>query len=191
MADHERTAGEVLRRHAVKTGWVPALPVPIELIVDQTFGIRIESRMIQEPDGVRILGALFQDDPAIVLNDLHGKLFEAVIGPLEFTLAHELGHWLYDADVGQSALFEASEPVFCYAAGGKGPDATAIREMNANKLAAAVLMPADLVRAADLDDLVSHHREYAQAWGVSGRALEIRLQELGLVGPGQDAGLWG
>jgi Zn-dependent peptidase ImmA (M78 family) len=192
-ADHERTAADVLGRYSARTGWTPALPVPIELVIEEAYGLRIITRQIEEPPDVRILGGLFQDEAAIVLNERHGQLFETVIGPLEFTLAHELGHWLYDADAGQGALFEPAEPVFCYVDGtGKAPDSVRLREINANKLAAAVLMPAVLVRQVDPLDLVSHHRQYAQQWGVSARTLEIRLQELGIasVNPSTNQPLW-
>lgn len=189
QADHERKAAEVVQRHAAKTGWTPSLPVPIELIIEETFGLRIATRALEDPPGKRLLGALFQDDLSIVINERHGRLFERAIGPFEFTLAHELGHWLYDADAGQGALFDATEAILC-----QDPeliqalDSTGVREVNANKFAAAVLMPAGLVRAVDAADLVSHHREYAARWGVSARALEIRLSELRIVMAGPPTG---
>jgi Zn-dependent peptidase ImmA (M78 family) len=185
QAHHERKAAEVLQRHAAKTGWTPSLPVPIELIIEETYGLRIETWAMEDPPGRRLLGALFQNDPAIVINERHARLFERVIGPFEFTVAHELAHWLYDADAGQGALFDTAREILCHDPELLDPSDTArIRELNANKFAAALLMPADLVRRTDVADLISHHREYAVRWGVSARALEIRLSELRIVTPG-------
>jgi Zn-dependent peptidase ImmA (M78 family) len=109
-----------------------------------------------------------------------------VIGPLRFTLAHELGHWLYDADR-ESTLFD--HPVFCRRLAPSDP--RHVREVNANKLAAALLLPSDLVRAAvgRSRALVgpparlpsaSQLNALARKWGVSRQALRIRLEELGL-----------
>lgn len=180
---HELIASEVIRRHASTSGWIPSLPVPIEMIIEQTYGLRIETRTIDEPAGVTILGALYQDDGVIALNERHTDFFERVIGPYEFTLAHELGHWLYDADPGQGALFGAEAERFCYHRESPGLDKTTqIREMNANKVGAAILLPADLVRAVDEEKLIAGLRSFARQWGVSVQALEIRLGELGIIG---------
>ncbi len=179
---HAVIANEVLHRHANEAGWARAMPVPIEAIVEQTYGLAIEWAEIQEPPGSKILGALFPDAKTIQLNELHENMFENWVGPYEFTLAHELGHWLYDADPGQGSLLASEPQGFCHwrSTPGLSKDLQR-RESNANKLAAAILMPADLVRGADTDDVLAHIREYAAAWGVSMRALEIRLSELGMI----------
>lgn len=169
------------------------MPVPIEMIVEQTYNLTIETRDLPEPPDTTILGALYQEERKIVLNERHQDLFDEVLGPFEFTVAHELAHWLYDADAGQGSLFDLSADHFCYHRDSLGlPELARIRETNANKLAAAVLMPADLVLAADLEDIVVHLREYARTWGVSRRALEIRLSELGVMSDGarSEQGLW-
>ncbi len=186
---HELVASEVIRRHASATGWTPSLPVPIEMVIEQTYGLRIESRVIEEPDGMTILGALYQDEGVIALNERHVAFFERVIGPYEFTLAHELGHWLYDADPGQGALFGAEAERFCYHRESPGlDDTTRIRETNANKVGAAILMPADLVLGVDDEELIGGLRGFARQWGVSAEALEIRLEELGITGGGTPGG---
>jgi len=182
---HELVAAKVIRRHAAAAAWTPSFPVPIEMIIEHTYGLRIETRDIDEPSGTKILGALYQEEHVIALNERHVPFFEEVIGPYEFTLAHELGHWLYDADPGQGSLLGASDERFCYHRESPGLDETTrIREMNANKLGAAILMPADLVQAIDPEVLIGRVRSYARDWGVSVQALEIRLDELGVTGGG-------
>ena len=94
---HAATASRVLARHATATGAPVALPVPIEIIVEQTFGLEILWEEIEEPPDSIILGALAPRDRRILLNSRHEAMFERWIGPERFTLAHELAHWIYDA----------------------------------------------------------------------------------------------
>ena len=180
---HERKAASILRRHAETTGQALSLPVPIEMIVEQTYELTVIYDNIDEPDDAMILGALDPSSRTIVMNEAHQDLFEDVIGPDRFTLAHELSHWVYDADdPNQMALFrpDGNDRVFCLDRRAVGlSDSERIREVNANKLAAALLLPASLVldeahRIATVD-----HRTLASSWGVSQQAFAIRLEQLG------------
>lgn len=184
---HDLKASQVLRDYQAIDTWTATLPVPVEDIVERMFGLRILVADIEEGDGHTILGALRPEARTITLNERHMELFDRCIGPERFTIAHELGHWLYDADdPAQETLFAAAstEVQFC-----RDPTATnlpasaAIRERNANRFAARLLLPGDLVRAT-LDGQVTSSREiaaHAAAWGVSRRTLEIRMAELGLL----------
>ncbi len=89
---HRVAADNVLARHVAKTGKPVELPIPVEMIIESTYGLTILSEPIPEPDGVTILGALFPIEKRIVINETHDRLFETVVGPERFTLAHELGH---------------------------------------------------------------------------------------------------
>jgi Zn-dependent peptidase ImmA (M78 family) len=178
---HEGAAADVLDRHRQMAGWAPSLPIPVELIIDATFDVRISWDDIAERPGEWILGALHPKSRSIVLNDRHEDLLIDVVGPLNFTLAHELGHWLYDADdPNQEQLFDPDQPVFCRRL--QGDDPGQIREINANKFASALLIPAHHVRAAVSGPLpsVSAFNSLAQSWGVSRRALRIRFETLEL-----------
>ena len=62
-----------------------------------------------------------------------------------------------------------------------------IREVNANKLAAHLLLPEDLVRRANVDAVLVDIPGTAARWQVSRMALRIRLQDLGLF-PEHEAG---
>ena len=112
-------------------------------------------------------------------------LFESVIGPESFTLAHELGHWVYDAvSPDQMELFAPeSERVLCRSPGASSiHESERIREINANGFAAALLLPEDLLRSALTDPIVDreHMVDMAGRFGVSITALTIRLRELGM-----------
>ncbi len=159
------------------------LPVPIELIVEQTYGLEILWGEIPEPPNATILGALAPRERRIMLNSKREALFERWMGPERFTLAHELGHWIYDADdPSQLTLDLDSQPAEQYCYHRKSPwlsEVQQIREVNANKFAAHLLLPEDLVRAG-VGELREDFPGTAARWGVSRTALRIRLQNLGL-----------
>lgn len=179
---HEQVGGEILRRHAQTTGWTVSMPVPIELIIEQSYSLTLDVGDIEESAGVTVLGALYPNDRLIRLNERHMSLLEGVIGTMQFTYAHELAHWLYDADPGQEQLFSDDAPTFCRTPGEPDlPEAVRIREMNANKLAASILMPVELMRTLSIDDVVGDIRAAARDLGVSKAALRIRLDELNLL----------
>jgi Zn-dependent peptidase ImmA (M78 family) len=182
---HEVAAQNILAKHVSETGVPMKLPVPIELIVESTYGISLLYEELSEEPGTMILGALFPHRKQIVINTKHADLMDRVIGPERFTLAHELAHWIYDADdPDQLALdleHDGSEH-FCRDLNAPGlTDVQRIREQNANKLAACVLLPEQLVRDADLNDVLDDFSGTARAWGVSGECLRIRLETLNLI----------
>ena len=167
------------------TGSPVTLPVPIELIIEQTYGLEILWAEVPEPPKAIILGALAPREKRILLNSRHESMFERWMGPERFTLAHELAHWIYDADdPNQLALDlggEADEQ-YCYHRESPGlSNHLQIREVNANKLAAHVLLPEELVRRAIPEAGQLELRDVAAKWQVSRTMLQIRLRELGLV----------
>ena len=161
------------------------LPVPIELIVEETYGLEILWEEIPEPPGTVILGALAPRDRRILLNSRHEAFFGQWMGPERFTLAHELAHWIYDAEnPDQLALDLDAQPTerYCYHRESRGlSEDLRIREVNANKLAAHLLLPEELVRSASIDEVLGDFAGTAARWQVSHTMLRIRLQELGLI----------
>lgn len=166
IADH------VLDRYEREAGWIRSLPVPVEQIVERCYGLRIEWAELVEPPGVSILGALEPSDRRIWMNERHVSTIFTFVGPIEFTIAHELGHWINDV-----IPSETGDRVFCRA--NASTDAqVAKRETQANRFAARLLLPTDLLsnaltgrEASDLDAL-------ALKCGVSRAMLRIRLEEL-------------
>ena len=182
---HAVIASRVLARHASSIGGPITLPVPIELIIEQTYGLEILWEEIPEPLGSVILGALAPRDRRIVLNSRHEAFYEQWLGPERFTLAHELAHWIYDAENPDQLTMDLdSQPAeqYCYHRESPGLSETLrIREVNANKLAANLLLPEDLVRSADIEEVLADFRGTAASWQVSLTTLRIRLRELGLI----------
>ena len=185
---HALTASRVLTRHASITGVPVTLPVPIELIIEQSYGLEILWDEIEESPGTIILGKLKPICRRIVLNIRHESLFEEWIGPEHFTLAHELAHWIYDADNPEQFAFnfdEQSTDLCCYglaeSPGLRALETIQIREINANKLAAHLLLPEDLVRNVSIREILTDFPDTARTWQVSRKTLRIRLHELGLI----------
>lgn len=184
QSSHETIAAEILRRHAARTGAPIGLPVPVELIIEQTYELTVLWDEVDEPSGSVILGALAPAHQQIIINTKHAALLESVMGPERFTLAHELAHWVYDADDPDQLTLDfagGDSEVFCYHRGSTDlKESTRMREVNANKLAAALLLPEELVRRAYQIDVRRDLRENARGWGVSYETLRIRLETLGL-----------
>lgn len=156
------------------------------MIIELTYELSVLYEEILEEPGRMILGALFPAERHIVMNSRHLIFFHRVVGPERFTLAHELGHWLYDADNPDQLAFnleggEVAEQ-YCYHRGTTDlPDDLRIREVNANKLASHLLMPEYLLKREDIDAVMADFRGTAAGWGVSQEALRIRLGTLGLI----------
>lgn len=182
---HRVVADGILARHAQLTAQPITLPVPIELIIEKTYGLEVSWDVIEEPPGAKILGALHPGDKRIVLNERHSLMFERWVGPERFTLAHELAHWIYDADDPNQLAFDVDMPRgerFCYhRESPRLTDDARIREVNANKLAAHLLLPEHLVRQANVEAILADFGSAAARWGVSQQTLRIRLEDLGLI----------
>lgn len=177
---HELAATELLEAYARRFAWTPALPVPVERIVEAHVGLAVDWAELEDRPDARVLGALFPATRTIVLNTRHQDHYERWVGPYEFTLAHELGHWLYDAVPPSQLQLVADSGATVFCRGPSSPDA--IREVNANRFAACLLLPGALVRAevsAPLES-VEALAALARRWCVSRRTLEIRLGELSL-----------
>ena len=185
--NHALAARKILNKHAALVGSPVTLPIPIELIIEQTYGLEILWEELPEPPGAIILGKLQPSYRRIVLNIRHEAMFEEWMGPERFTLAHELAHWVYDADNPEQLSFnleEGPEEQYCYH--NESPNLRAletlrIREMNANKLAAHLLLPEDLVLKEDMEVVLRDIPGTASKWRVSRTTLRIRMQELGLI----------
>ena len=157
------------------------------MIVEQTYDLEILWDEIEEAGETLILGALSPRDRRIVLNSRHKRMFEHWIGPERFTLAHELAHWVYDADDPAQLTFDfdGGGQRFCYHRETPGlSELNRVRELNANKLAAHLLMPEALVRAEIIPEVLGDIRGTAEKWQVSRSALRYRLVELGLLDKG-------
>jgi hypothetical protein len=126
--------------------------------------------------GSTLSGLLFPAERRIYVNAVEAQRSP---GRRNFTIAHELGHWhLHRADGSDvHTRFCRSDDV--------GGDVRAVRdaahiEREANRFAAALLMPEALVRD-QAAQLRLHVSVLAERFGVSNLAMRVRLDSLGLL----------
>ena len=174
--------------------WVGAPPVPIELIVEEHFGlIVIEAEDPAEipgapkvAEGVRFSGMLMADRGEIWVSAADAREWPP---RKRFTIAHELGHFVLHRHNVDPALYQAADVSATGAAPADSirseadPEAATILprlEAEANAFAAALLMPARLVRETHAS--VDGNLDRIQATFQSSKAaLERRLRTLGLL----------
>jgi hypothetical protein len=168
-------------------------PVPIETIIEKTFGLVIEYLRLTVA-GCELGRMVYDDGYSTRFNtekdkyELHDvtagtMLIEAQLldnpngcGRLRFTLAHELAHWIL-----HKKLFTGTKLAAAFVME-KPEDGSA--EWQANYLAKAILMPlGQLKRAfyAMKGDIGSRIPLLAETFEVSKQAMKIRLKELGLI----------
>lgn len=177
METVEQRAEEVLQAAVAEGLWNgSSLPVPVEDVADSHFGLLVKDvdDLFQAPgaparqDGQTLSGLLLPDAAEIWVNRSEAKEWP---GRRRFTIGHEVGHWVLHRRFGdglfcrRSALLEEQpEPI---------PPA----EDEANAFAAALLMPAGLVRWAykktDGDFTV-----LCKMFGASGGAMGRRLHRV-------------
>lgn len=151
-----RTANDVLKAH-----WDGALPVnPVSIA--RAMGIEVKAAPIFQAESGHYMyrnGA-----PLITYNPIEAPVRQ------RFTVAHEIGHHVHgdvDAPRDTSSQFSART---------RDP-----KEVAANRFAAALLMPAALVKHLVLEKRVTDLAKLAATFGVSTAAMEFRLKAIGLL----------
>lgn len=91
-----------------------------------------------------------------------------------FTIAHELGHFASGHLAGNRVMFRDTNEMFTKRVFDP-------LEAEANRFAAALLMPADLVKASIQRDGMTTLHQLAKRFGVSESAMRWRLVNLGLL----------
>ena len=168
-----RITGSILRNAGLT---VP--PIDVE-IVAEFVGATIKREQF---DG-ELSGALYRFDEGSVI----GVNSEHHENRQRFTIAHEVGHLVLHEDPVFVDRSYAAPPVRnrpSYLRDAKSSHAVDPKEIEANKFAAALLMPADMIREAleRLDVPVDHEglEDLASAFGVSTQAMGFRLVNLGV-----------
>ena len=148
-------------------------PVPVEKLAE-TLGLQLRLAPLKAD----VSGAILRSDDAVVIgvNSLHHPNRQ------RFTIAHEIAHYLLHK--GFSIHIDRGFRVNLRDS--KSSEATDSEEIEANRFAAELLMPADfLIKDAtsgndEGDELV--HR-LAERYRVSSQAMQIRLANLGFIDP--------
>lgn len=203
----EAIAGDVLAGYAAMTGAPVAPPIPVEDVIERYLDLRIGFIDFEKTYGFDgVLGAVYIKDRLICADE--ALLGDHTEGRLNFTLAHEAGHWMLHRKFVTAAEESPAKrtAILC-----RKKDAKKPLEWQADYFAACLLMPGKWVRSAFEKAigtgplrLHNEHRSLAgfiyiepcvRNWpfivrvvqqtggfsNVSKQALIIRLQELGLV----------
>lgn len=167
MPDPEKAASELLRTVWAPDG-PPAYPVDPGKIAEE-LGLKVYAADLQ----IDVSGMLVKHparDPEIYVNGRDSKNRQ------RFSCAHELGHYVKRSSEDVQTPEDGWEYIDLrspLSATGLDPE-----EVWANQFAAALLMPAGLVRAVYSE--ISEPAALAFEFGVSSDAMNFRLQNLGL-----------
>lgn len=218
---HIENEAELLLAECGKTiGAINKPPIPIDDILEIHLKLTIEYKAMHElfPFG-DVHGAIWMNDGVVGVDiSLDPHVNPKKLGRYRFTLAHEVGHWrlhrkYYLEDLSQGVLFgdEVHQPAYVCRASDKRPV-----EWQADQFAANLLMPRPMVQQAwqdwrgnrepiDLADLRAEAgdwgtdemvlanavRPLADLFQVSAEAMQIRLEEMGLLLRKREASLFG
>jgi hypothetical protein len=169
----EEEASLLLAEFGNEHGQVTSPPIPIDDIVDVFLRLTMEIKDLRELFGVGdVHGALWVSKRKVQIDSsLDPEVFPAKRSRYRFTLAHEAGHWrlhrhLFQGSANQLSLLPGAErPEYVCRSTDRAPI-----EIQANKFAAALLMPRDMVKRAwdkqhgnmdpvYVDDLRARHRQ--------------------------------
>lgn len=151
-----QTANDVLQAH-----WDGGLPVN-PVAIARAMGIEVKAAPIFQSESGHYT---YRDGrPLITYNPIEAGVRQ------RFTVAHEIGHHVHgdlDAPRDTSTQFSARS---------RDP-----KEVAANRFAAALLMPAALVKHLVREKRVTDLDKLAKTFGVSTAAMEFRLKTIGLL----------
>lgn len=152
----QNAAFDVLKKY-----WDFKLPVDPKLIA-QKMGIEVQE---SGPDARESGHYRYREgSPVITFNPRESEVRR------RFTIAHEIGHHVNgDVDAPRDTDRQMS-------AGVRDP-----KEVAANRFAAALLMPADLVRHMIFEEKITNLKSLASVFGVSTAAMEYRLRNIGII----------
>jgi Zn-dependent peptidase ImmA (M78 family) len=173
----EDKAFNLLQKYSSNNNWQISFPIPVELIIETELKY---SNSVENLGDERILGAIDQVNKIIYTNENVQNKFDKYKGLYEFTLAHEIGHWDLHCNYLETQLTINEIQVSLICRDGDND----FKEVQANKYAAALLMPELLVKEKlkNLDYLNwSALYKISEAWQVSISALKNRLESLNLL----------
>jgi len=204
----ESAATELLRKYAKWKGSPPRPPIPVDDLVEGLLELSLSIGELRARLGKNdVLGATWLDEGHIMID----SSLEGSEGRFSFTLAHETGHWVLHRPIIE--MEKVTVPLFALEPNAKATPAIICRdgqrdsaEIQADRFAAYLLMPATDVRAAakaingeplaierlearrkagelvtELKSLAAEIIERGSFTNVSNQAMQIRLIALKLV----------
>ena len=177
----------VLSKAGFSTIWQGVVnKVDIDALIEFEYGLEIEWKNIDHfsKDGL-VLAAIIPKQKKIYMNDSQKELFMEKMGTMNFSKAHELGHWILHVTEQQDyeqLAFSEQETFYCRSSSKKPP-----QEIQADMFAASLLMPKEIVCGA-INQLKERGKvtfpdlyQLKDDFEVSISALTARVQELKLL----------
>lgn len=163
-------------------------PIPIDEIVEFHYKLDIAWEPIDyfSEDGL-IMAAIIPSKRKIIMNESCKELFEEKIGTMNFTMAHELGHWVLHVDdkLNQQIpfAFKEEDTYYCRNFSKRPPE-----EVQADMFAGCLLLP-KLILVPLIDSLKNAHEvitfpqlyHICNIFSISISALKVRLHSLKLL----------
>lgn len=151
------------------------LPVPVDVVAHR-LGLKVEAAQLGE--NVSGLLVIVEGKGIIGYNSSHPEVRQ------RFTIAHEIGHYILHQE--QDSLFIDKKYGAAYRRDEQSSLGEKPREIQANRFAAALLMPEDLVEKEFVRSEFDLGDEYAlielaRKFRVSSQAMAFRLANLGLI----------
>lgn len=187
QADMEHITTQVMQKSKIATSWNGCIEkIDIDYIIEFVYDIEITWENIDNLDsnGI-ILAAIKPSDKIIIMNESKKDLFIEKMGTMNFSKAHELGHWILHVAKNnghEQITFLPIEVFHCRNMIKRHPI-----EVQADMFAASLLMPKDIISEA-VNELkqkgyVTFPELYkvADEFEVSISALTNRIKTLGLL----------
>jgi Zn-dependent peptidase ImmA (M78 family) len=144
----DRLAESVLLKAGLSSTWQGmAIKTDIDALIEFEFGLEIVWENIDHfsKDDV-VLAAIIPKHKRIYMNETKQALFKEKMGTMNFSKAHELGHWILHVVKRQDfeqMSFAESETYFCRGTSKRPPE-----EIQADMFAASIFMPKDIIIGA-------------------------------------------
>lgn len=139
---------QVLKRSEIPFSWNGHIEkVDIDYIIEFVYGLEIAWEDIDSLDvNGTILAAIKPADKLIIMNESKKDLFKEKMGTMNFSKAHELGHWILhvtEQKEYEQMTFLKTEVFHCRNMVKRPP-----KEVQADMFAAAILMPKEVISKA-------------------------------------------
>lgn len=177
----------ILKKSGIPHTWQGSITkIDIDSIIEFDYGLDISWENIDylAKDGI-VLAAIIPQKKQIYLNLSQEQLFKEKMGTLNFSMAHELGHWVLHVTKQRNyeqLSFIDSDTYFCRSSISRPPE-----EIQADMFASSILMPKNIITEAinelKNNKLINWHDLYEMkdAFGVSISALTTRIKKLKLL----------
>ena len=186
-SEMEAIAESVLRSANLSTSWNSEIArIDVDQIIEFTYDLEIQWENIDHlSKSGNVFAAISPKRKIIYMNESKRDLFMQKMGTMNFSKAHELGHWVLHVTKQrdyEQLSFNDQELYLCRGGSSRSPE-----EIQADMFAASILMPKDIITNA-INEIKKDRRVtfpdlymLADQFEVSISALTIRVENLGLL----------